>query len=156
MQLLGVCKAPERPWDASKSGNFFYACLLTTLLLCCLPLSFFFARTHTSTDCGPHRLYPTGAQAVFGAYVAYAPGALSQALYWIFNPIVLVAVIFLLAIVIFFLRGSVAQYVARLRDSEKELHFEQKSKGTLMKKVREYKDRKEYVVFRVPFGLCTV
>ena len=137
--MLATCKAPERPWDASKSGNFFYGCLVVTLLVCVIPLSITFAAPRSITSCGPHRLYATGMQAVFGYYVSYAPAALSLALYWLFNPIVLVGIVFVLSIAIYFVRGTLREYDERLTDAQKELVYEQKEKARVMVKLRQIK-----------------
>eukprot|EP00698_Gefionella_okellyi_P022595 TRINITY_DN7504_c0_g1_i1.p1 TRINITY_DN7504_c0_g1~~TRINITY_DN7504_c0_g1_i1.p1 ORF type:complete len:859 (+),score=192.29 TRINITY_DN7504_c0_g1_i1:51-2579(+) len=134
--LLLTCRAPERPWDASKISTFFFGTLTFTLLICIAPLSYFFARSHKITDCGPHARYPDGAYTVFSTYVQLAPTWVQTIVFWLFNPIVLILIVFLLIVVIYFMNAKLNQFGGRLEDTNKELMYEKKEKIRILQKVR--------------------
>ena len=135
--LFAVCRAPARPWDASKSRSFFYGFLLFTLVLCLAPVAYFFARARNSGDCGPHALYGQAIN-VFSVYVNMAPYVVTVILYWAFNSIVLIGVIILLVIIIYFLRARIAQFNGRLMDAHEELEYEKKEKIRILHHLRTH------------------
>lgn len=139
--LFGVQRPPIQAWDFSRSGNFFFTLLALTLVACIAPLCYFFARTHSFHDCGPHSLYTSGAQAVLQAYIDLAPEVAQQVIYWIFNPLVLVGIIIVLAIVMYFLSARINQYSERLGDTTGELRNEQKEKRMLLSQLRAQIDQ---------------
>jgi len=105
------------------------------------PLMYFYFRPHSFGSCGPHAGYEAGSLFIAQMYIASLDGLSKDALQWFFSPLVQVVLIFLLSIIIYFLRADVAAVHDRLESTVKEVVTEMHSTARMNQQLREATER---------------
>ncbi|XP_013387048.1 transmembrane channel-like protein 3 [Lingula anatina] len=114
---------PQKMFRASRSGNFYLALLLTTLLLCLIPVALAVIVIPPSRDCGPFRALDH-VYDVLLQEIGVLPTWLQDTINIILSPAVFVPVIIILILVILYYRAQASSYRDVIADLRMQLHFE--------------------------------